>query len=123
MSKRHGALVLWQAALPSPPRRLRVFQYVNKPQTVGRSSTISHCSSSVDGLDLGHVRATAGAASAAAQVDSRSTGHEDRDEERSHVAGPGEPEESNRGLGLATALLPVLSAIGDFIALEVRLWK
>lgn len=72
-------------------------------------------------LDLGHVGTTAGAAGTAAQVDSRGTRHEDRDEDRSHVACPGKPEESNRSLSLTAALLRVVGAVGDFIVLSIRL--
>jgi hypothetical protein len=46
-------------------------------------------------LNLSHARSTATATSTAAQVDSGSTGHEDRDDDRGHITSPAEPEEGN----------------------------
>ena len=57
-------------------------------------------------LDLGHAgcRAATTTTGPAAQVDSSGAGHEDRDNDGSHVACPREPEESNGGLGFTAAL-------------------
>ena len=73
-------------------------------------------------LDLRHARrATTTATSAAAHARRRRARHEHRHHDRSHVSGPGEPQEGNGGLSLATALGHIVGAVGDFVALEVRL--
>ena len=72
-------------------------------------------------LNLGHVGGPAAASTAAAHVGGSRTRHEHRDNDRCHVARPGEPEESNRGLGFTAALRLVVGAIGDLIAIEIFL--
>lgn len=70
-------------------------------------------------LDLGHSRASAG--SAAAQVGTSATGSEDRENQRAHKAGPGEPEEGSRGLAFTAALFPVAGVVGHIVVEEVLL--
>jgi hypothetical protein len=72
-------------------------------------------------LNLSHARSTPTATSTAAQVDSGSTGHEDRDNNRGHITSPAEPEEGNRGLGLTAALGHIASAVGDLVVYKVVL--
>ena len=75
-------------------------------------------------LNLGHVGAAAPAAASPATRGAGSrAGDEHRDDDGSHVARPGKPEEGNRGLGLTAALGLVVCAIGDLIAPKVLLEK
>jgi hypothetical protein len=72
-------------------------------------------------LDLAHGRSLLDATGTTAHVDARVTALETREDSRDGKGSEAEPEEGSGGLGLVAALGGVGRAVGDGIAVGVRL--
>lgn len=85
-----------------------------------RDLTAPHIYSVLSCLDLSHAGPTDNTTSTTGVKASRA-GHEDRDNHRSHVPSPTEPEERGRSLGLTAALFRTVRTVRDPVVLGIIL--